>query len=188
MIINKNKIYLPNSEFLWLKRSSGVGSLYCYFLFWQKTGEQFSRKLLQKPGLCSALAPLPSPTGMPSACSFLLCQRSLTAWPRSLPHISSHGGPSLVLSSPGRKALSNQKHFAKPFPAHWCLITKLRSTLIILPMLVPAPTPLHCTALWLTPVCSTTQKSDTHNSIWTFKIECSKFGCNYIIHIYRIIE
>lgn len=111
MIINKNKMCLPNSEFLWLKRSSGVGSLYCYSLFWQKTGEWFSRKLFQDSGLCSPWASLP----VLSACHQLAFSKQKLAFSTNF-----HWPPGplptlrlfllrLLLSSPGKEALSDPK-------------------------------------------------------------------------------
>lgn len=101
MIINKNKMCLPNSEFLWLKRSSGVGSLYCYSLVLTKNWRVVFQEAA--PGLrpLLSLGSPPSPPCMPSACNL--------HWPpgplptlRLLPL-------RLLLSSPGKEALSDPK-------------------------------------------------------------------------------
>lgn len=147
MIINKNKISLPNSEFLWLKLSSGVGSPYRYSLFWQKSGEPFSRKLLRDshPVLPSCLLPcardclsLPSP-GSDTLISF---PSPAHHHPRPRPiYYRSFG--SLHLRQKNSRIKGS---FAQLLTAPWCQITKRCPVLLLLlPALVPAPAPLHPT-------------------------------------------
>lgn len=144
MIISKNKIYPPNWEFLWLKRSSGVGFLYCYSLFSQKTVEQFSGKLLQDS---SFLAPLPS---LPACRQLASSQQeaSLSAdhhrWPPPTPHLPPLGLLPLCFSP--EKPSRIKSSFIKPLTAHWWPTTRHCSVpLILFPVLDPVPGPLHPT-------------------------------------------
>ena len=160
VIINKNKRYpLLLRELLWLKRSSGVGCLYCYSVF-TETRRAVFQEAAPGPGLWAPLPSLPAchpPTSSRSADGDQASFSAITADPpHSHPTSDSVVAPSsLLLPSSSREALSNQKQLCQTVNSRLISNTKRCSMpFILLPRLSPAlgplhPTPAHTPAFWI---------------------------------------
>lgn len=170
MIINKSKIYIPNPEFLWLKRSTEVGSPYCCSVLTKERRVVFQEL----------------PSAARSELELFLCCPSLTTSSLLHPHLLPLW--LLLWLFPGKEALLNQKqlHMAiNSTPTEWQSIAQCSSSCYT--YWSPPPTPLHSTAAH-TYLQHNPKKVTYRIKFKHLNSRVASYVYNYIINIYRIIE